>query len=215
MKFRHLLLATAIALPVTANAAGWYAGPMLMTGITDEDNIRDTTGTAAGIFDNNDGNMIIGAAGLLGYDFADDGVPVSLELSTNWRARHDMDVGFVGGGVKSNVQTIDTMVSALYDIPLGTEIQPYIGGGVGVSWNETDSEDLDVLITDLGTKSTTNFAWQLQGGIKYPLAESMKLRVDYRYVDLGEVETNLAPGGEIIQADLYSHDVRMGVTFDF
>lgn len=215
MKIRRLILASAIALPLTANAAGWYAGPMLMTGYTNEDNIEDTNGVAAGIFDNDDGNLVVGAAGLLGYDFSGDDVPVSLEFSTNWRARHDMDVGFVGGGVKSNVQTVDFMMSALYDIPLGTEIQPYIGGGVGMSWNEADSEDLDIAITDLGTNSNMDFAWQLQGGIKYPLGDVMKLRVDYRYVELGEVETNLAPGGEAIKADLYAHDIRMGVTWDF
>lgn len=215
MKFRHLILASALALPFTAHAAGWYAGPMLMTGYTNEDSIEDANGVATGIFDNDDGNVIIGAAGLIGYDFSGDDVPVSLEFSTNWRARHDMDVGFVGGGVKSNVQTVDFMLSALYDIPLGTTLQPYIGGGVGMAWNQADSEDLDIAITSLGTNSNTDFAWQLQGGFKYPLDDSMNLRIDYRYVELGEVETNVAPGGEAIKADLYAHDVRMGLTWDF
>lgn len=215
MKFRQLLLASAIALPLTAQAEGWYAGPLLMIGVTDERDITDSSGIATGIFDNDDGNLVIGATGLLGYDFSGDNVPLSLEFSTNWRARHDLDVGFVGGGVKSNVQTIDFMMSALYDIPLGTEIQPYVGGGVGLGWHETDSEDLDLAITDLGTNSDMDLAWQLQGGIKYPLGDSAKLRVDYRYVELGEIKTNLAPGGEVIKADLYAHDVRLGVTWDF
>lgn len=215
MKLIHLILASILATPLSANAAGWYAGPMLMTGFTNESDISDANNVAVGIFDNDDDNIIIGAAGLVGYDFSGDDVPVSLEFSTNWRACHDMDVGFVGGGVKSNVQTVDFMVSALYDIPLDTEIQPYIGGGVGMSYNEASSDDLDIAITDIGTNSSMDFAWQLQGGIKYPLEEGTNLRIDYRYVDLGTVETNTAPGGEAIEGNLYSHDVRMGVTWDF
>lgn len=219
MKLKHVILASALALPVAAHAEGWYAGPMLMTGYTNEDGIEDTNGIATSVFDNDDGNLIIGAAGLIGYDFSGDDVPVSVEFSTNWRARHDLDIGYIDGtqqGVKSNVQTLDFMISALYDIPLGTEVQPYIGGGVGAAYIEADSEYLNGLaINSIGTESRTNFAWQVQGGIKYPLAQATNLRVDYRYVDLGEVSTPTAPNGTQLDADLYAHDVRMGVTWDF
>ena len=214
MRYRSLLVAGMVALALPARAQ-WYAGPMLMTGVTDQRNITDVTGTAIGIFERDDGGHVLGAAGVLGFDFNAREVPFSVELSANWRARHDMNVGFVNGGIKSNVETVDAMVSALYDIPLGYALQPYIGGGVGLAWVDADTEDHGLSITDIGSKSRANFAWQLQGGLKYPLNDDVKLRVDYRYVDLGEVETPMALDGEIIRADLYSHDVRLGVTFNF
>ena len=218
MRIHHLLIACMVATPVAAQA-GWYAGPALLAGYTNENSIDDTSGNATAIFDDNDGNLIVGASGLLGYDFSDSDVPFSLEFSTNWQARHDLDIGYIDGaqqGVKSNVQTLDFMMSALYDIPLGTQIQPYIGAGAGLIYADTESEHLaGATMTDIGNETTTNFAWQLQGGIKYPLDETMKLRVDYRYIDMGEVSTPTAPNGSQFDADLYSHDVRMGVTWDF
>jgi opacity protein-like surface antigen len=218
MTLRPLLCAAMLAMPLTANA-GWYAGPLLMVGTTDEQEITDTSGLATSITDRNDNSMIIGASGLLGYDFSEDDLPFSVEFATSWRARHDLNIHYLDGtqqGVKSNVQTVDFMVSALYDIPLKTTLQPYVGGGIGMAYAHADSNYLlGPAITDIGTETTTNIAWQLQAGIKYPLADATNLRVDYRYIDLGEISLPTAPNGSQLDANLYSHDVRMGVTFDF
>lgn len=219
MKLRHVLISTVLLAAPLAAHAQWYAGPALLTGMTNERDISDPTGTATGIFDRDDGNLVVGASGLMGYDFTESGMPMSLEFSGNWRARHDLDIGYINGGlqgVKSNVQTLDFMASLLYDIDLGYELTPYLGGGVGVAYADLESENLNGgLITPMQDSDTTNFAWSLQGGVKYPLDEGVKLRVDYRYVDLGTIETSAAPGGERFEADLYAHDVRLGVTWDF
>lgn len=217
---RILVLAAGLALPLTAHAE-WYAGPALMVGLTETTNEREiATGLATNIGNRTDtGGATVGASGILGYDMSESDIPVSIELSGNWRARHDQfltyDVGGTTFGMKSNVQTFDFMVSGLYDIPLGTKVQPFIGGGVGVTYATLDNNFLAAGNTPLEDTDTTNFTWQLQGGVKYPLDDSMKLRVDYRYVDAGEVETAASPTGEKFASDLTSHDVRVGVTWDF
>ena len=221
MTTRRLLLATAFAatLPLAAHAQ-WYAGPALLAGFTDTSDVRENSGTATFVSDDTDGSgATAGAAALLGYDFSEADIPMALEFSGNWRARHDQNIGYQVGvtqfGVKSNVQTFDFMASLLYDLPLGTRIQPFVGGGVGVAHIMADNEFLTGGTTDIGDSNSTNFAWQLQGGVKYPLDDSMKLRVDYRYIDMGDFDTTATPGGQNFTADVASHDVRIGVTWDF
>lgn len=214
---RLLLAATMLALPLTAHA-GWYAGPALMVGMSATDNAEQTPANATTIQNGTDNGINVGAAALLGYDFAECDLPFSLEFSGNWHYRHDQNIGFFQGfqqGVKSDVQTTDFMASVLYDIPLGTTIQPYIGAGAGMVYANIDNTYLSAGTTDIGSSSDWNFAWQVQGGIKYPLDDSMKLRVDYRYIDMGEIETSAIPSGETFTSDMSSHDLRVGVTWDF
>lgn len=218
---RAFLCCMLLAAPLSAHA-GLYAGPALMVGITQTDNEEETsTGLATNIHNRTDTlGATVGVSGLIGYDFNEDGLPWSLELSGNWRARHDQFLTYdVSGisfyGTKANIQTYDFIVSALYDLPLGTEIQPYIGAGAGLTYAYLTNEYIATPIVDTGDTSTTNFTWQLQGGIKYPIDDGMKLRVDYRYVDAGEIETSATPTGEKFTSDLSSHDMRVGVTWDF
>lgn len=202
-----------------ALAEGWYGGPFLMGGFTDHDNARRTPTTALPVTSDSD-SMLAGGAGLwAGYDFGG----WSLELGGSYRSRYDANFSFTDittitdFGDKSNVQTADLMVSALYDLPLRWKLQPYVGGGVGLAHHMLDNELLTTVITDAGTSSTTNFAWQGQAGLKYPVGETALLRLDYRFTDQGSIETSALPTGtnDQLRADLTSHDLRLGVTWGF
>lgn len=213
------LLVTTVAHP--ALAEGWYGGPFAMVGFTDHDNYERTPATVLPISGDSDNAGLSGGAGLWGgYDFGG----WALELGGSYRARHDANFSFtditsgLNNGAKANVQTADLILSAIYDIPVKWSVTPYIGAGAGMSYNRLDSELLTGGgITDAGTSSSWEFAWQLQGGLKYPMSETSHLRLDYRYVDLGTIETSALPTAtnDRLSADLASHDIRIGWVWGF
>jgi len=216
---RSSLIACTIALIASSASAQWYGGPALMVGFSKQRNVEQEPRTALSLSDETDSAGVnVGVGAWLGYDFKASGSPVQLEMSGNWHYRHDLNIRYVdtGGlvqGVKANVQTTDFMLSLLYDLPTHTRLQPYVGAGGGFVYATSDSYQLGV--TNLGTSTDINPAWQLQTGLKYPLTATSKLRLDYRYIDMGTVETNAVPAGEKFAADLASHDIRLGVTWDF
>lgn len=220
MRFTKILTFCAVALTATTASASWYAGPTLLGGFSNTDNYERTPVTPFPFSGETDTNGVSGGAGALGgYDFTEDGAPLSLEFSGNYRFRHDMNLRYndpantILYGNKSNVQTADFIVSLLYDLPFGWEIQPYIGGGAGVAHIWMDNEVPGLPGSENG--SNTNFAWQAQTGIKYPLGDGMKLRFDYRYIDYGRIDTGLLSTGDVFSADMDSHDLRLGLTWDF
>lgn len=216
-----VMLAAGTAQPALADTNGWYFGPFAMTGLTDQNNAERSPASALAVETDTDNMGLSGGAGLWGgYQF--DGW--ALELGTSYRARHDANFSYTDitsnlpdQGAKGNVQTLDFMLSGLYDLPVNWKLQPYIGGGAGMSYNSVDTDSLGVGVTNVGTAETWEFAWQLQGGVKYPLGESSLLRIDYRYVDLGRMETAVLPNptSDVLSADLHSHDARVGMTWAF
>lgn len=225
MKIRTSVLLAAASIACMAQSAsakeGWYGGPFALVGFTDHSNYDRTPLTPLPVTGTTDNAGVSGGAGLWGgYHF--DGF--SVEVAGTYRARHDANFSFAditsgnpNFGAKANVQTADLMISGLYDIPVGWKLMPYVGAGMGIAYKRLDNELLTNTITDAGSSRSTDVAWQLQGGVKYPLSESSNLRVDYRYIDLGQIETSALPTGtgDKLSADLVSHDVRIGLTWDF
>lgn len=220
---RTLLATTALVLaasPAMADHKGWYGGVNAMVGFADNDNYERTPATALPVTGNTDTGGVNGGGGVwAGYDWGS----YSLELGITGRARHDQNMSFTdittsgAYGTKQNVTTVDAIASLLYDIPLGYKLQPYIGGGAGVVWAHSETQLLDPAITDAPSSDDVNFAWQLQGGLKYPVGQNSLLRIDYRYIDMGRVSTAALPTGtaDELSADLYSHDIRIGMSWGF
>lgn len=212
------MFAMAVAQPALAGT--WYGGPFLMGGFTDHDNADRTPTTALPVTTDSDSMLSAGGGAWLGYDFGN----VNLEFGASYRARYDANFSFTdittnptSFGAKANVQTADMMVSALYDLPVSWKLQPYLGGGIGVAHHMMDNELLTTTLTDAGSSSNTNFAWQLQTGFKYPMWDNTNLRFEYRYTDQGRIETSALPTGtnDRLGADLASHDLRLGLSWNF
>ncbi len=198
----------------------FYLGPYALIGFTNQNDYSRTPVTALPVDGDTDTMGVNGGAGLWGgYDFG----AWSLELSGTYRARHDANFAFtditsgLGLAAKSNVQTADLLVSTLYDLPVDWAVIPYIGAGAGVALHHLETELLTATTTDAGKNSDWQFAWQLQGGLKYPLSEGTLLRVDYRYIDLGKITTNALPTAtnDRLSTDLTSHDLRIGMSWEF
>lgn len=114
-----------------------------------------------------------------------------------------------------NLSAWSLMANAWYDfhdiLPHG--ITPYVGGGLGFAQVKL-SGNLDSI--KLNEKDATTFAWQLGAGVSYPVTQSMKLFVDYRYFAADSVHLKLSPGfhGGDVTGDFDGHNVLLGVRFN-
>lgn len=214
-----LLASVAFSSPATAEDRNAYVGAFGLVGWADQSNVERSGGLPIVDESSDSGGINGGAGAWLGYDWKDKGLPVRTEIAGTWRYRHDMNVSFISGGplfaAKSDISTVDVIVSALYDIPVSWKVKPYIGAGVGTVYSDVDTYLLTPTRVDGPGDTGWDLAWQLQAGVNYPISERWDFRVDYRYVDLGEISTGAVASGDSFTADLASHDLRIGATWNF
>lgn len=173
----------------------------------------------------------------LGYNFAQTGYPIRIEL--DYTARGEAEVsstrnmtwswtlnGTYYGGIpgvmtQADKVSLDTFLANFwYDIPTGTAFTPYIGGGIGwgfVSYTNTramDSRGDSDSFTD--KKDGTNFAWSLGAGVSYALTPHVAIDIGYRYIDAGDMKVS-ASGGEPLRAaaSIATHDLMAGLRYSF
>jgi len=155
------------------------------------------------------------------------------DLTGEYRGKanfHGLDIVRSGGTNSTDeyrASKSEWLVLANIYADLGTwySFTPFIGAGVGVSYN-TISNFLDVCTTCAGgsvatgaTTSKWNFAWALHAGVSYKVNNQLTLEFAYRYVDLGN-----AMAGDLITynginnvynpmefRNITSHDLKFGV----
>jgi opacity protein-like surface antigen len=150
---------------------------------------------------------------------------------------HGMDIGYIGGTIYpdnySGSKSELTFLANVY-VDLGTwyDITPFVGAGVGVSRN-TISSFTDVsncsggcgnpgTNTHFDTASKWSFAWALYGGLAYKVTPDVTIELAYRYIDLGDAATGNGYSYDGVYTyapfefnDLTSHDIKLGVRFNF
>jgi opacity protein-like surface antigen len=118
-------------------------------------------------------------------------------------------------------------------IDLGTWwcVTPYIGAGIGGSYNTINSFTDIGNSVGLGVSSTTfaddhskwSFAWALYAGVAYQVTPSFAVDLSYRYVNLGSFQTGPAhafdgtaiPTNPFVFDNVTSHDLMLGVRWNF
>lgn len=130
---------------------------------------------------NDDNNVTFG--GGIGYRY-----------SEHWRT--DIRIDFagdfnVGGGRELNIGT--ALVNGYFDIPLGGQITPYVGLGVGYGWADLDPG-----------QDRSGFAYALMTGASFDMTQNIALDVGYRY-------RGIADSGP----DVADHSVLAGFRFTF
>lgn len=77
------------------------------------------------------------------------------------------------GGTFAKVRQLSAIASVWVDIPTGLPIEPYVGGGFGLSgYHVKIPGDSD---------GKARFAWHLGGGAAYKFSSAIALTLDYRY----------------------------------
>lgn len=111
-----------------------------------------------------------------------------------------------------DVSATSLMVNAYWDIPTGSPITPYIGGGLGfanVSFNEVEDEGEDLVDDDDNV-----LAYQAAAGIAFDINPNLTLDLGYRYfaTDDPELEDDF---GDEFETEYDSHNVSLGLRFLF
>jgi opacity protein-like surface antigen len=102
--------------------------------------------------------------GGVGYQFND---YLRSDLRVDWAGNYD-----IGGGDDMGVTTV---LGNLYlDVPTGTMITPYVGGGIGYGWTSVDGAGDD----------GDGLAWAISAGASVDLSESIAMDVGYRFRDV-------------------------------
>jgi opacity protein-like surface antigen len=155
------------------------------------------------------------------------------DVTGEWRGEtgfHGFDTWTDGVDPRFNNYTAkksEWLVMANAYVDLGTWwcITPFIGAGVGWSYNtihsfrDAGTDGLAPTMAFANAASKSNFAWALHAGLSYEVTKSFSVELAYRYLNLGD-----AVSGDIVAfdgtnlinnpmhfKDITSHDVKFGV----
>ncbi|HEX2257083.1 MAG TPA: outer membrane beta-barrel protein [Afifellaceae bacterium] len=106
--------------------------------------------------------------------------------------------------VTAELETLSALLAGYLDlarlgVPSVGPVEPYIGGGIGLSRHSISS--VIYRFPELGANAATivrggtntSFSFMLTGGAALPLSDRVTLDVGYRYLDLGKVRTEAGP----------------------
>ncbi|TAL77391.1 MAG: porin family protein [Beijerinckiaceae bacterium] len=132
-----------------------------------------------------------------------------------------------GDGYSGSVRSAVVLANGYFDLGTWYGFTPFVGGGVGVAFNQFHG------LTDIGLgpdnfgaygsasdKSSAQFAWALMAGIDYSITPNWKVELSYRYLDMGKVSSNRIActagcTGEVQSFRMASNDIRVGVRYLF
>jgi opacity protein-like surface antigen len=121
-----------------------------------------------------------------------------------------------------------TLANAYVDLGTFSGITPYVGAGIGASYNKISGfRDLNVL-TGGGAwapdDAEWNLAWALHAGLGIQATDRMVIDLGYSFVSLGDARTGplqnddpamTLPNDGFRFNDLTSHDLKLGVRYLF
>jgi opacity protein-like surface antigen len=124
------------------------------------------------------------------------------------------------------------MANAYVDLGTWYCITPFIGAGVGGSYNKLSSfQDSGVRytagalsnsVTYFGDNGKWNFAWAAHAGLAYKVNPGFTVELAYSYMDLGDAapgnfrafDGSISGTSTIKVKDITSHDVKLGVRWE-
>ncbi|ALC17950.1 surface antigen msp4 family protein [Desulfuromonas soudanensis] len=202
------LLASACLASVSFAANVPYLGVQVGGTWVDDADLSDETGTfGEAEFDT---GFNVGVTG--GVDCG----PGRYELELNYR-QNDFDKisvpGLVITGLDGDISAISFMANAFWDIPTGSPVTPYLGGGIGVA---------NVSINDLGAPGIgpiaddddTVFAYQVGAGVAFELNPNMALDLGYRYFATSDPEFTDVDGFKL-ESEYKTHNASLGLRIMF
>lgn len=179
--------------------------------------------------------MTFGGALAIGYDFKRNfDIPLRAEIEyaylSETSASNNNDISATEDWTaKQKFQAQTLFLNAYYDFHNGSDFTPYIGGGLGLAFTNTEANfgvansaiPDDSFTSSTGSQSETTFAWNVAAGVGYEINEMFTIDLGYRFAGLGGVDTKWSKdssGGDWIQAkadNLYMHQVALGLRINF
>jgi OOP family OmpA-OmpF porin len=169
---------------------------------------RDADVSGAGISTETEFDNGWAGLGTIGYGF---GNGLRLEFELGYR---DNDIDNVRGvtGASGSVNVWSGMINALYDVPTGWAITPYVGAGIGYA--RVKADNVAVSGTAIMDDSDNVFAYQGILGAAYALTQNLKLGLDYRYFATLDPEFSTSVG-TTVDSEYAAHTVMLGLRWEF
>lgn len=160
---------------------------------------------------------------VVGYDFG----AFRLEAEGGYKRNGYKDLTVVNSGILPNGLTVPSgtvvqnerdleiwsgMVNALIEFGKDDGLQLFAGGGAGLA-----NLKLPVEVAGVGTvidDSATDFAWQLLGGLRFPVSNNVDLGLKYRYFVADNFDMGAANGRDL-SVDYRAHSVLASITANF
>ncbi len=140
-----------------------------------------------------------------------------IEITGGVRLKSSLTDAFPGS-LDADYGSQYVFVSSFWDITNYAGFTPYVGGGIGASKNEVSGLAAPAGAAD---GSDYDFAYHVDVGVSYDITQSLKFDLAYRYVNLGEmiseIDTAAAPAdqGAINVNHIEGHEVKVGLRYHF
>lgn len=170
-------------------------------------------------FDSDTGFVIAGAAGMH-FDRWLRGLRAEIEASYrrndvkgSWSS--DTFFGSGSGPIDANLSNFALLANVWYDINVGMKFAPYLGGGVG--W---DRAEFDGIFVGGGPQfhfENSGFAYQLGGGLNYPIQDGVNIGFGYRFFRGPSIKNDIFVGKNNLPArfgDNENHTVMINLTIE-
>jgi opacity protein-like surface antigen len=158
-------------------------------------------------------------------------VPVRIELEYTAYDKSNINKSTALPGATSadfaeQLKIQNLMANFWLDLPTGSALPPYIGGGLGTAFIKYNHA-IDYIHSGVSTARNdsasreTNFAWQLGAGVSYAVTDSLDLDLGYRYIDMGKVKSSNTSDvlGHTIsyssETNVNASEVRLGARYTF
>ncbi|MGE4065058.1 MAG: outer membrane beta-barrel protein [Rhodospirillaceae bacterium] len=208
-------VALALGLAFTASGAGAQElGPYVGLGVGlhmpegSRFDYDDPPGTLAG---RSNVNFRLGfnVAASVGYRWSDF-LRIEAELSHRSASLDDVGDKPATGSQKS----LSLMANVLFDVGVGENFHPYIGGGIGLannSWN-----NVTVPTSPVWDDSQKKMQWQAIIGLEMPINAQAHWFADYRYIGSTDNGFHTIPPQALAHGiDIMSHNVLVGVRYAY
>ena len=106
------------------------------------------------------------------------------------------------GPTLGDISSLAAMGNLLVDIAVSENVRPFLGAGMGLA-------NIDAGSAVLNNANDTVFAYQLIGGIGFPLTHVTTLDLQYRYFATAN------PDFDGVEAEYETHNFFAGLRFDF
>lgn len=213
-----MLLAVSTAVAVSAAALAGVAGAAEPTG--------PYVSLGAGLHMPRTSDILFGAAareadfdngflvnGAFGYKF-DNNLRLEAEL-----AHREADIDNVSGTAWTGTQKAwSTMANLLYDFDTGSSVTPYLGAGLGLSWQGFKNNFRGPTSPANFDGTDKEFTWQGIAGVGTGLTDNLKLFLEYRYIAVGTADfpANATPATPVIsEHNDRSHNLLVGFRYFF
>lgn len=125
------------------------------------------------------------------------------------------------------------MANAYVDLGTWWCVTPYIGAGIGTSYNRisgfrddgvsintANTPPLSNSVTYAGDAGKWNFAWALHAGLAYRVTPNVTIELGYSYMSLGDAVTGptnsfdgvtVVNGSQFVMRNITSNDLKLGV----